>query len=170
MKRVLLPALFILLSAGAARADEPSVRADQPSIPELRIRPGAGIGLATVSVELSVEGIRWYGGAQLALAGATVGAGIAAYGGLRGGAFLTESANAPFIGLGIGALGESDRENASSVGWGASGEIGLALRRDERWFHPQFVVQGILPFSQRPVSTLAHESTVVLMFGARIYL
>ena len=42
-----------------------------------------GLGLATLSLELNVEGIRWYGGAQLALAGATRGAGVAAYGGIR---------------------------------------------------------------------------------------
>lgn len=163
MKRVLPAALFVLLCAGA-------VRADDLSIPDLRFSPGAGLGLATLSLELNVEGIRWYGGAQLALAGATRGAGVAAYGGVRAGVFLTGSSSAPFLGVGIGALGESDMQNASSAGWGASAEVGLALRRDERWFHPQFVVQGILPFSQRYTGAYPHTTTPVVLLGARIYL
>jgi hypothetical protein len=156
-------ALLVLLLAGAARADGPSVS-------EVRVTPGAGIGLFTLSLELNVEGSRWYGGAQLALAGATKGAGVAAYSGLRAGVFLTEGPVAPFLGVGIGALGESDFDAASSGGWGASGEVGLALRRDERWFHPQLVLQGILPFSQRTTSTYPYQSAPVVLLGVRIFL
>jgi len=162
MKRAILAASFVLLHAGAARADE-------GSIPDLRVRPGAGIGLVTLSAELSVEGRRWYAGGQMALAGATS-AGVAAYSGLRAGAFLTEGANAPFAGLGFGGMWENDMDAASSAGLGASADVGLALRRDERWFHPQFVLQGILPLSQRTKSTYPYHTAPVVLLGARIFL
>jgi hypothetical protein len=162
MKRSILAALLVLLTAAAARADG--------SIPDLRIRPGAGIGLVTVSVELNVEWRRFYGGAQLALAGAMRSSGLAAYSGLRGGVFLTDGPAAPFVGLGIGALGESDFDAASSRGLGASAEVGIALRRDELWFHPQFVLQAIVPFSQQTTSTYAYKASTVVLLGARIFL
>lgn len=173
MSRSITAALFVLLFACAARADG-------ESIPDLRVRPGAGIGLFTLSVELNVEGRRWYGGAQLALAGAmprpgtafapAQAAGMAAYSGLRVGAFLLEGPNAPFIGAGVGALGEGNMNNGSSVGWGASAEVGMAFRRDERWFHPQFALQGILPFAQQSTGSSPYQSTPVLLLSARIYL
>ena len=164
MKGSIFAVLIVLPLAAAARADE-------TSIPELRIRPGAGIGLVTVSVELSVEWRRFYGGAQLALAGAMRSAGVAAYSGVRGGMFLSDSAIAsPFLGVGIGALGESDFDAASSRGWGASAEAGVAFRRDEAWFHPQIVLQAIMPFSQRTTSTYAYEASAVVLLGARIFL
>jgi len=162
MKRALLAASLILLCARTARADELSV-------PELRVTPGAGIGLLTLSAELNVEFRRWYAGAQLALAGATS-AGVAAFSGLRVGAFLTDGVNTPFVGLGFGGMWENDMDAASSAGLGASAEVGLALRRDERWFHPQFVLQGILPFSQQTKSTYPYHTAPVVLLGARIFL
>src|SRR6266571_3719678 len=151
MNRGIATALLVLVLAGAARADT-------GSIPEVRVSAGAGIGLFALSLELNVEGPRWYGGAQLALAGAMRSAGVGAYGGLRAGAFLTEGPTAPFFGVGLGALGESDFDSGSSGGWGASAELGMALRRDQRWFHPQIVLQGIVPFSQRLRSTYPYQS------------
>jgi len=164
MNRSVTTGLLVLVLAGVARADG-------GSIPELRVTPGAGIGLLALSLELNVEGPRWYAGAQLVLAGATKAAGIAAYGGLRAGAFLTGGPAAPFFGVGLGALGESDLDNASSGGWGASAELGMALRRDQRWFHPQIVLQGIVPFSQRSTGGVyPHESALVILLGVRLFL
>lgn len=162
MKRTILAALFVLLCAGPARADE-------GSIPDLRVTPGAGIGLVMLSAELNVEWRRWYVGAQLALAGATS-AGVASYSGVRAGAFLSDGPNTPLIGVGFGGLWEADTGAASSAGLGASAEVGLALRRDERWFHPQFVLQGILPLSQRTTSTYPFHTAPVVLLGARIFL
>src|SRR5215470_16797176 len=108
MNRAIIATLSVLVVAGAARAETGYV-------PELRFRPGAGIGLLTLSLELNLEGRRWYGGAQLALAGAMRGAGMAAYSGVRAGVFLTDGANAPFLGVGFGGLGESDFDAASST-------------------------------------------------------
>jgi hypothetical protein len=163
MGRSVAIALFLLLLAGAARAEG-------GSISELRFSPGAGIGLVTLSLELNVEGRRWYAGAQLALAGAMRNAGVAAYSGLRGGAFLADGPVAPFLGLGLGALGESDFDAASSGGWGVSAEAGIAFRRDEPWFHPQIVLQAIAPFSQRPTSTYAYQPRPVVLVGVRLFL
>jgi hypothetical protein len=163
MNRSVTTGLLVLLLAGVARADG-------GSMPEVRVSPGAGLGLLALSLEMNVEGPRWYAGAQLALAGVMKAAGIAAYGGLRAGAFLTEGPAAPFFGLGLGALGESDFGKASSRGWGASAELGLALRRDQRWFHPQIVLQGIVPFSQRPAGAYPHQSALVVLLGVRIFL
>jgi hypothetical protein len=173
MKRSILAALFVLLQAAAARAEG-------GSIPEFRITPGAGIGLFTLSVELNVEFRRWYGGAQLALAGAMPmrgsafapgqSAGVAAFSGLRAGAFLLEAPITPFVGVGLGALGEGNLDNGSSAGWGASAEVGMAFRRDERWLHPQLVLQGILPFAQRSTGSYQYQSTPVVLAAARIFL
>ncbi|HYV65045.1 MAG TPA: hypothetical protein VE964_02315 [Myxococcales bacterium] len=165
MKRALLLASLVLLPAGAARAEDGSIGA----IPELRITPGAGIGLVMLSAELNVEWRRFYAGAQLALAGATS-AGVASYSGVRAGAFLGDGPNAPLVGFGLGGLWEADSDSASSANLAASAEIGMALRRDERWFHPQFVLQGILPLSQRANSTSPFHSAPVVLLGARIFL
>ena len=171
--RIAASLLALFLAAGAARADG-------GSIPELRISPGAGIGLFTLALEVNMEARRWYAGAQLALAGAMPrrgtalgpgqSAGVAAYSGLRAGAFLLDGPTAPFIGVGLGALGESNFGNGSTAGWGASAEVGMAFRRDERWLHPQFVLQGIVPFAQRSIGTYPYESTPVVLLAVRIFL
>ena len=155
--------LLVPLLASAARAEA-------GSIPDVRVSPGAGIGLITLSVELNVEGRRWYGGGQLALAAATRSAGFAGYSGIRVGAFLTDGPTAPFLGVGLGALGEGDFDAGTTHGWGASAEAGIALRRDERWFHPQIVLQGILPFAQRVSSTYPYQPGAVFLVGVRIFL
>jgi hypothetical protein len=162
MKRPII-AIMIVLGAGAVRAEEESDR-------ELHFRAGAGLGVATVSLEVNLEGRRWYSGAQLALAAATRGAGGAAYAGMRAGVFLTDGANTPFIGIGFGGLGESDGDARSSSGLGGSAELGMAFRRDEKWFHPQFVLQGILPFSQRTNSAaFPYQPAPVVLAAFRVF-
>ena len=161
MKRSII-AIISVLVAGAGRAEEESGR-------ELHFRAGAGVGLATVSLEANLEGRRWYSGAQLALAGATRGAGVAAYAGMRAGIFFTDRADTPFIGIGFGALGETDGDARSSSGLGGSAELGMAFRRDEKWFHPQLVLQGILPFSQRINSPFPYQATPVVLAAFRIF-
>ncbi len=46
----------------------------------------------------------------------------------------------------------------------------MALRRDQRWFHPQIVLQGIVPFSQRLRSTYPYQSAPVVLLGVRLFL
>jgi hypothetical protein len=163
MGRSFAIALVLLPLAGAARADG-------GSISELRFSPGAGIGLVTLSLELNVEGRRWYAGAQLALAGAMRSAGVAAYSGVRAGAFLADGPVAPFLGLGLVALGETDGDPNSSQGLGASAEAGIAFRRDEPWFHPQIVVQAIAPLAQQKTTGSAYQPGPVVLLGFRILL
>ena len=55
----------------------------------------------------------------------------------------------------------------ASNGWGVSGEFGLAFRRDRTWFHPQLVIEGILPFAQ---DAPALGRPLVLFVGARFFL
>lgn len=162
MKRAVIAAISVLAVAGAGRAEEESGS-------ELHLRAGAGVGLATLSLEVNLEGRRWYSGAQLVLAGAMRGAGVAAYAGIRAGIFFNDGANTPFIGVGFGGLGETDGDARSSSGLGGSAEVGMAFRRDEKWFHPQLVLQGILPFSQRTNSALPYQTAPVVLAAFRAF-
>ena len=83
---------------------------------------------------------------------------------------MTDGRTSAFLGGGLGALGESDFDAGSSRGWGASAEAGVALRRDERWFHPQIVLQGVLPFAQQVTSTYPYRPGPIVLLGARIFL
>ncbi len=159
-KRGAIVGLLVLVVASGARADG-------ETLPELRVRPGAGAGISSLSLELNVERGRWYGGAQLALAGMTNRAAIVAYAGVRAGTFLTDGATTPFFGVGIGALTEGE---PYSEGWGASAELGVAFRRDQRWFHPQLVLQGIVPFAQHTTGSTPPEPARIFFLGVRLFL
>ena len=89
--------LLVLAVSGGARAQDDDV-------PQLRFWPGLGVGFLGLSLELNVEGQRWYGGAQLAAAASYSRLAVNGYVGVRAGAFLSDAAAAPFVGAGVGYL------------------------------------------------------------------
>lgn len=141
---------------------------------QLQFRPGVGVGILGLSAELNLEGERWYAGGQLAFTTAFLTGRLAGgeFGGVRAGVFLTEAPTAPFIGVGAGWLRVDSGliTTSASEGWGASAELGLAFRRDQRWFHPQIVLQAIVPFSQQTVTATAPDEPVLLVLGGRLFL
>ncbi len=165
MNRGIAISLLVLLLAGGARADG-------ETIPQLRFWPGVGVGIFGLSLELNLEGRRWYGGGQLAAATTTMRLGFAGFAGVRAGAFLTDGPTAPFVGLGVGALSQTALTDGapSSEGWGASVELGLALRRDQSWFHPQLVLQSIVPFAQHTTSSSPPGHALIFLAGVRLFL
>jgi hypothetical protein len=162
MRRSRIVGFLVFFLAGAARAD-------METVPQLRVTPGIGIGFLDLSLELNVEGPRWYAGAQLAAAWSGRG-GLASYAGLRAGAFVTDRPAALFLGGGLGPLKKGGVDSNSSSGCGASAEVGVALRRKQSWFHPQIVLQIVLPFLQRSTSVYRAERAPVVMLGARLFL
>jgi hypothetical protein len=138
--------------------------------PPVRLFVGIGMGYPTLSVELNVEGRWWFAGAQLAFATATHRRGLVSYAGVRGGVFLLDAPLSPFVAAGLGGLGESDLDTSRTEGWGVSGEVGLALRRDEAWFRPQLACQVILPFAQHDYGVLHYQADPVVLFAFRLLL
>ena len=159
--------LLVLAVSGGARAQDDDV-------PQLRFWPGLGVGFLGLSLELNVEGQRWYGGAQLAAAASYSRLAVNGYVGVRAGAFLSDAAAAPFVGAGVGYLYQNpligeERGEASSDGWGASVEVGMAYRRDQRWFHPQLVAQAIVPFAQHTTSPFPPSYFPIFLIGVRLF-
>ncbi len=165
MRRSGLIGLVVLLAASGARAEGDEV-------PQLHFYPGVGVAIFGLSLELNLEGPRWYGGGQLAIASTTRRFGLAAFAGVRGGAYLSGAPSAPFVGLGVGRLSLSSFEDGapSSDGWGASAEVGMAFRRDRSWFRPQLVLQAIVPFAQHTSNSTPPEHPLVLFAGVRLLL
>jgi hypothetical protein len=162
MKRSAIVGLLVLIGAGAAPAED--------NVSQLRFWPGVGVGILGLSLELNVEGPRWYGGGQLAVAATTARLGFGGFAGVRGGAFLADGARAPFVGLGLGAMSQAALTDGapSSEGWGVSAEVGTAFRRDQSWFHPQIVLQGIVPFAQHTKGSVPPGHAVMFFAGVRL--
>ena len=62
-----------------------------------------------------------------------------------------------------------ERGEASSDGWGASVEVGVAFGRDRRWLHPQLVAQAIVPFAQHTTSRFPPSYFPILLVGVRLF-
>jgi hypothetical protein len=108
------------------------------------------LGLPALSLELNVEWLRWFAGAQALLSGASGHAARVEYLGARVGVFATEHPGTLFLSAGIGYLHEANIQNdAGSRGLGLSAEVGVIAGRDRVWYHPELVFEVILPVAQK---------------------
>jgi hypothetical protein len=162
---------LVLLASAAAFADDEGRR--------VFVYPGIGLGVigltevrgvtfpSTISLELDVEAPWFLVGAQVALVNEGA---LGFFAGGRAGAFLMQGVAAPYVAIGAGYSSRFDLESYGTHGWGLAPEVGLVIRRDQRWFRPSLVLEAFVPFAQTPDPTKPLDPRWAVSLGFRLRL